>query len=194
MIGPTGMVRVMMATKPVDFRKGAEGLAALVRETMKSDPFSGAVYVFRAKRADRVKLIYWDGTGVCLFAKRLEDGQFRWPNVQDGVMRLSAAEFSALLEGLDWKRVHAAREMHAPSVRGGHQAFPAPIARLALRAWLHTFTVSPRTSRGTCTKAERAGELIFLLFKQDLERRERKRGRPCWRRRTTRIYTSAWAR
>ncbi|MGY4290253.1 transposase [Bradyrhizobium sp. LM2.7] len=89
MIGPTGAVRVMMATKPVDFRKGAEGLAALVRETMKSDPFSGAIYVFRAKRADRVKL-----TGVCLFAKRLEDGKFRWPNVQDGVMRLSAAEFS----------------------------------------------------------------------------------------------------
>ena len=69
MIGPTGAVRVMVATKPVDFRKGAEGLAALVRETMKSDPFSGAVYVFRAKRADRVKLIYWDGTGVCLFAQ-----------------------------------------------------------------------------------------------------------------------------
>ena len=110
MIGPSGTVRVMMATKPVDFRKGAEGLAALVRETMKSDPFSGAVYVFRAKRADRVKLIYWDGTGVCLFAKRLKDGTFRRPNVQDGVMRLSAAEFSALLEGLDWRRVHAARE------------------------------------------------------------------------------------
>ncbi|QDM15502.1 IS66 family insertion sequence element accessory protein TnpB [Tardiphaga sp. vice352] len=95
-------------------RKGAEGLAALVRETMKADPFSGAVYVFRAKRADRVKLIYWDGTGVCLFAKRLEDGKFRWPNVQDSVMLLSAAEFSALLEGLDWRRVHTARETPAP--------------------------------------------------------------------------------
>jgi transposase len=82
-------VRVMVATKPVDFRKGAEGLAALVREEMKADPFSGAVHVFRAKRADRVKLIYWDGTGVCLLAKRLEDGKFRWPNVQDSVMRLS---------------------------------------------------------------------------------------------------------
>jgi transposase len=114
MIGPTGAVRVLVATKPVDFRKGAEGLAALVRETMQTDPFSGAVYVFRAKRADRVKLIYWDGTGVCLFAKRLEDGKFRWPRVQDGVIRLSAAEFSALLEGLDWKRVHAARETPAP--------------------------------------------------------------------------------
>ena len=91
MIGLSGTVRVLVATKPVDFRKGAEGLAALVREQMHADPFSGAVYVFRAKRADRVKLVYWDGTGVCLFAKRLEDGKFRWPNVQDGVMRLSAA-------------------------------------------------------------------------------------------------------
>jgi transposase len=63
-IGPTGAVRAMVATKPVDFRKGAEGLAALVRETMTADPFSGAVYVFRAKRPDRIKLIYWDGTGL----------------------------------------------------------------------------------------------------------------------------------
>jgi len=75
MIGPTGAVRVLVATRPVDFRKGAEGLAALVRDQMQADPFSGAVYVFRAKRADRVKLIYWDGTGVCLFAKRLEGWQ-----------------------------------------------------------------------------------------------------------------------
>jgi transposase len=117
-IGPTGAVRVLVATKPVDFRKGAEGLAALVREQMQADPFCGAVYVFRAKRADRVKLVYWDGTGVCLFAKRLEDGRFRWPSVQDGVMRLSAAELSALLEGLDWKRVHAAREIAAPMQPG----------------------------------------------------------------------------
>jgi IS66 Orf2 like protein len=70
---------VMVATKPVDFRKGAEGLAALVRDMIRADPFSGVVYVFRAKRADRVKLIFWDGTGVVLVAKRLEDGAFRWP-------------------------------------------------------------------------------------------------------------------
>ena len=115
MIGPNGTVRVMVATRPVDFRKGAEGLAALVRETIGADPFSGTVYVFRAKRADRVKLIYWDGTGVCLFAKRLEDGKFRWPNVQDGVIRLSAAQLSALIEGLDWRRVHESRDMPAPA-------------------------------------------------------------------------------
>lgn len=108
MIGPTGAVKVMVATKPVDFRKGAEGLAALVRETMGADPFSGAVYVFRAKRTDRIKLIFWDGSGVCLYAKRLEDGEFRWPKVQDGVMRLTAAQLSALLEGLDWRSVHEA--------------------------------------------------------------------------------------
>jgi transposase len=117
-IGPTGAVRVMVATKPVDFRKGAEGLARLVRETMTADPFSGAVYVFRAKRADRIKLIFWDGTGLCLFAKRLEDGIFRWPKIEDGVMRLSAAQLSALLEGLDWRRVHEARETVTPMQPG----------------------------------------------------------------------------
>lgn len=69
----------MVATKPVDFRKGAEGPVTLLREAMMADSFSGAVYVFRAKRADRIKLIFWDGTGLCLFAERLEDGIFRWP-------------------------------------------------------------------------------------------------------------------
>ncbi len=117
MIGPTGAVRVMMATKPVDFRKGADGLAALVRETMATDPFDGTIYVFRAKRADRVKLVFWDGTGVCLFAKRLEDDEFRWPKITDGVMRLSAAQLSALLEGLDWRRVRA-RDTMAPLSAG----------------------------------------------------------------------------
>jgi transposase len=117
-IGPTGAVRVMVATKPVDFRKGAEGLAALVREVMEADPFDGAVYVFRAKRADRVKLVFWDGTGVCLFAKRLEEGGFRWPKIENGVMRLSAAQLSALIEGLDWRRVRQAKDVAAPQLAG----------------------------------------------------------------------------
>ena len=116
MIGPTGAVRVMMATRPVDFRKGVDGLAALVRDTMGADPFSGKVYVFRAKRADRVKLVFWDGTGVVLVTKRLEEGAFRWPKIEDGVVRLTAAQISALLEGLDWTRIHAAREVTVPAV------------------------------------------------------------------------------
>lgn len=109
MLIPPGPVRVLMATKPVDFRKGAMGLAALVQEELRADPFSGVIYCFRSKRADQVKLIFWDGTGLCLFAKRLEDGKFRWPRIEDGVMRLSAAQLAALIEGLDFRRVHAAR-------------------------------------------------------------------------------------
>ena len=65
MIVPSGAVRVLVATRPVDFRKGMDGLAALVRETLGSDPYSGVIYVFRAKRADRVKLLLWDGTAWC---------------------------------------------------------------------------------------------------------------------------------
>ena len=71
--------------------------------------------MFCAKRADRIKLVFWDGTGLCLFAKRLEDGIFRWPKIENGVMHLSAAQLSALLEGLDWRRVHAARETVTPA-------------------------------------------------------------------------------
>ncbi len=107
-VPPTG-IRVLVATKPVDFRKGMDGLAAYVQEAFKGDPFSGVIYVFRAKRADRVKLLFWDQTGLVLMTKRLEEGRFRWPAVQDGVMRLSPAQLSALLEGLDWSRVHARR-------------------------------------------------------------------------------------
>lgn len=118
MIGPSGTIRVMVATKPVDFRKGAEGLAALVREAMRADPFSGVIYVFRAKRADRVKLIFWDGSGMVLVAKRLEDSEFRWPKIQDGAMRLSAAQFQALMEGLDWRRVHEPRHTIVPATAG----------------------------------------------------------------------------
>lgn len=107
-VPPTG-VRVLVATKPVDFRKGMDGLAAYVAEQLQADPFSGVVYVFRSKRADKVKLLFWDQTGLVLVTKRLEDGRFRWPAIQDGVMRLSPAQLSALLEGLDWSRMHMRR-------------------------------------------------------------------------------------
>ena len=103
---PAG-VRVLMATRPVDFRKGMDGLAALVKEQLRADPYAGVIFVFRARRADRVKLIVWDGTGLCLYAKRLEQGRFRWPPVVDGTMRLTPAQLAALIEGLDWTRVQA---------------------------------------------------------------------------------------
>ena len=111
-VPPTG-ISVLVATKPVDFRKGMDGLAAYIEQQLQADPFSGVVYVFRAKRADKVKLLFWDQTGLVLVTKRLEDGRFRWPAIQDGVMRLSPGQLSALLEGLDWARIHM-RRVRAP--------------------------------------------------------------------------------
>ena len=102
-------VRVLLATRPVDFRKGPHGLAALAAEVLGEDPFSGIVLVFRAKRADRIKLLFWDGSGLMLVSKRLEQGGFKWPPIIDGMMRLSPAQLAALLEGLDWSRVHVPR-------------------------------------------------------------------------------------
>lgn len=114
MIGPGPGARVMVATCPVDFRKGPDALAALVGTEYGGDPYSGAIYVFRAKRADRIKLVWWDGTGLCLMAKRLESGGFKWPSIQDGVTPVTAAQLAALLEGLDWRRVHGGRRPIAP--------------------------------------------------------------------------------
>ena len=107
---------MLVATKPVDFRKGMDGLARLVKEETKADPFSGVVYVFRAKRADRIKMLWWDGSGVVLYAKRLEQGAFRWPRIGDGAMRLTPSQLAALVEGMDGSRVLAPRRAVAPQV------------------------------------------------------------------------------
>ncbi len=77
MIAASAGVKVMVATRPVDFRKGADGLAALVREQLRHDPFSGTIFVFRSKRADRLKILAWDGSGLVLLWKRLEQNAFR---------------------------------------------------------------------------------------------------------------------
>lgn len=98
-------VRVLVSAQPVDFRKGIDGLAALVQGALRADPFAGDVYVFRCRRADRVKILVWDGTGLCLFQKRLEQGRFTWPAIRDGAVCMTPAQLSMLLEGLDWSRV-----------------------------------------------------------------------------------------
>lgn len=108
-------VRVLLAARPVDFRKGPHGLAALAAEVLGEDPFSGVVLVFRAKRADRIKILAWDGSGLVLVWKQMPQGSFRWPPVMDGVMRLSAVEFAALFDGLDWTRVQTARRIPIPT-------------------------------------------------------------------------------
>ena len=115
MITPPAGARVLLAARPVDFRKGAHSLAALAAEVLGADPFSGAVLVFRSRRADRVKILVWDGSGLVLVWKQLEGGAFRWPPVVDGVVRLTAVEFAALFDGIDWRRVQATREIPTPA-------------------------------------------------------------------------------
>ena len=107
---PAG-ARVLLATRPIDFRKGGHSLAALAQEVLAEDPFSGAVIVYRAKRGDRVKILVWDTGGLVLIWKQLQQGSFRWPPIMDGVMKLSPVEFAALFDGLDWTRVQALRAL-----------------------------------------------------------------------------------
>jgi transposase len=114
MIAAPSTVKVLVATRPVDFRKGADGLAAMVREQIGHDPFSGTIFIFRSKRADRLKILAWDGSGLVLMWKRLEQGAFRWPPISDGVMRLSASQLAALVDGMDWSRLHA-RDIAQPT-------------------------------------------------------------------------------
>ena len=104
-----GGTRIVVATRAVDFRKGHDGLAAVVHNELGLNPYSGVAYVFRAKRADRIKVLWWDGTGLVLAYKRLEQGRFAWPAVHNGVIRLTRAQFEALFEGLDWRRAWSPR-------------------------------------------------------------------------------------
>ena len=115
MIVPAQAVRVVIATKPVDFRKGHDELAALAQNELGLDRHSGPIVVFRSKRGDRIKVLVWDGSGLVLVYKRLEEGKFAWPAVRDGVMRLSRAQFEALFDGLDWRRVYGPRRVRPPA-------------------------------------------------------------------------------
>lgn len=101
--------RIFIATRPVDFRKGIDGLFAQVEHVLKLDPYCGAAFIFRAKRSDRIKILIYDGSGSILIYKRLEEGKFRWPKIEDGVMKLTPAQLSVLFEGLDWAKVRAVR-------------------------------------------------------------------------------------
>lgn len=97
----------MVASKPVDFRKGMDLLAALVMQALACDPFTGDVFLFRSKRSDRLKVLVWDGSGLCLVTKRLESGVFTWPPVHDGAVTLSVAQLRLLFTGMDWTRLGA---------------------------------------------------------------------------------------
>lgn len=108
---------ILVATRPVDFRCGHQALGLIVQNALRLDPHSGVTVIFRSKRGDRLKILVWDGTGMVLVYKVLEKGSFAWPKVHDGVMRLSRAQFEALFEGLDWRRVIAQRVL-TPAAAG----------------------------------------------------------------------------
>jgi transposase len=97
---PPGL-RIVVASEPIDFRKGLDGLVALVQQHLRCDPFAGDLFVFRSRRADRLKIVAWDGTGLVLFYKRLEQGRFPWPPIRQGTLSLTAAQLAMLLDGTE---------------------------------------------------------------------------------------------
>ena len=100
---PAG-VRIWIVAGVTDLRRGFMGLSALVQTALDESPFSGQVFVFRGRRGDLIKVLWFDGDGLCLFAKRLERGRFVWPQATSGTVSLTRAQLSMLLEGIDWRR------------------------------------------------------------------------------------------
>ena len=111
---PAG-VKIYLACGATDMRRGFDGLALMAQDVLKVDPFSGAIFAYRGRRGDLVKILYWDGQGFCLFAKRLEKGRFTWPVTSQGSVTLTPAQLSMLLEGLEW---HNPRPTWQPTLAG----------------------------------------------------------------------------
>lgn len=103
MIGLPSGTRVWIAAGHTDMRKGFDGLAALVQTVLAANPHSGHVFVFRGRRGDIIKVLWSDGQGLLLLAKRLEKGRFIWPQATSGSVSLTPAQLSMLLEGIDWR-------------------------------------------------------------------------------------------
>ena len=104
MISLAAGARIWIAAGVTDLRRGFTGLSAMAQTVLQQDPFGGQVFVFRGRRGDLIKLLCWDGDGLCLFAKRLERGRFIWPQAESGTVSLTRAQLSMLLEGIDWRR------------------------------------------------------------------------------------------
>ena len=104
MIPVPSNTRVWLAAGVTDMRRGFTTLAAQAETVLKLAPFAGHMFVFRGRRGDLIKIIWWDGQGACLFSKRLERGRFVWPSTKTGSVVMTAAQLSMLLEGIDWRR------------------------------------------------------------------------------------------
>jgi transposase len=97
-------------------RRDFDGLSADVARILAAHPYSGTAFGFRGKRGDYVKILTWDGSGLCLFAKRLEKGKFVWPPIVEGALQLTAAQLALLLEGIDWRRTMAPPQTERPRI------------------------------------------------------------------------------
>lgn len=97
--------RVHLAVGKTDMRKGIDGLAMMVQDVLEEDPFSGHLFAFRGGRANLIKILYWDGNGMCLFSKRLDQGGFIWPTVGEvgGQIVLTSSQLALLIDGIDWR-------------------------------------------------------------------------------------------
>ena len=142
---PSG-VRVWIATGHTDMRRGMQGLALQVQESLKRDPHAGDLYIFRGRRGDLAKILWHDGIGLSLYAKRLDRGKFIWPSASGGAVSISAAQMAYMLEGIDWRNPQLTwRPKSAARVRGlnrkncGRVHFRAPqITRIVIHfvAWM----------------------------------------------------------
>jgi transposase len=103
MIVPPAGMRVWLATGTTDMRRGMNGLALQVQQALSRDPHAGDVYAFRGRRGDLVKILWHDGLGMSLYAKRLERGRFIWPSPGDAAVAISMAQLGYMLEGIDWR-------------------------------------------------------------------------------------------
>jgi transposase len=103
LIIPSG-VKVHLALGYTDMRKGFDSLTVLVQEELKKNPFSGHLFAFRGRKAHTIKILFWDGSGLCLFTKRLEHGRFIWPSLREpgGTVTLTRTQLAMLIEGVDW--------------------------------------------------------------------------------------------
>ena len=115
MLSFPGGLKVFVALEPVDLRKSFSGLEGLVSERLGEDLRQGALFVFTNRRHTRLKILYWDGQGFCLFAKRLEKGRFVWPITKEGTATLTPAQLSMLLEGIEWR---APQRTWTPQIAG----------------------------------------------------------------------------
>jgi transposase len=98
-----GDIKVWLATGQTDMRKGMNSLSLQVQEKLGRNPHAGDLFVFRGKRADRIKMIWHDGLGMSLYIKRLERGAFLWPSITDGALSITGAQLNYLLSGIDWR-------------------------------------------------------------------------------------------